>query len=124
MRRAITAGGLAFCLAGSPLAAQQDRVSFSAEDAHQCAVWSSYLSSQMTDDPETAEALLFVTNYFVGYYEGRTGRAIAEADDIAAMIEVEGDLAKVTDKCATLMVGYGERMTAWGEDKEAGAEEQ
>ena len=60
MRRAITAGCMALGLAASPLAAQQDRVSFSVEDARQCAIWASYLSVQMSDDPETVEALLHV----------------------------------------------------------------
>lgn len=75
----------------------------------------------MADDPETVEALLFATNYFVGYYEGRTGRTIAEGNNVAAAIEVEGNLAEVTEKCADLMAGYGERMTAWGASMETEA---
>ncbi len=121
MRRPITAGCLALGLAASPLAAQEDRVSFSAEDARQCAIWASYLTVQMADDPETVEALLFATNYFVGYYEGRTGLTIAEGNNVAAAIEVEANLGEVTEKCADLMTSYGERMTAWGASMEAEA---
>ena len=113
MRVLAAALALALSTASAPLAAQ-DRVEITAEEARQCAIWASFLSSEMGDDPETAQALLFAVNYFVGVYEGKTGRSIAIGDNMAAAEGMTADMEGVSNKCAALMTGYGERMVAWG----------
>ncbi len=83
-------------------------------EAKQCSVWASYLASRITDE-QTLQALLFATNYFTGYYEGATGRAIGDDKDVAPLLEVEADLERFTEICATHMEGFGARMGAWGD---------
>lgn len=107
-------GAAAVALALAVPAAAQDRVEISADEARQCAIWASFLSSEMADDPETAQALLFAVNYFVGVYEGKTGRSIVIGDNMAAAEGMAENMQGVTDNCAAHMTGYGERMVAWG----------
>lgn len=102
----------------SPLAAQQS-VRIAPDDARQCAIWASYVSAEIVDDPETQQALMFATNYFVGHYEGATGRSIAGGDDRAAAEQLVLNLEQVTQMCSAHMEAYGLRMTDWGAALEA-----
>jgi hypothetical protein len=83
--------------------------------AKQCAVWAASQGSQAQDagDTEAARAFEGISQYFVGLYEGMTGRSIDASRDEDALLRVEQD----TDlglACAGLMQRFGERMTAWG----------
>jgi hypothetical protein len=102
----------------SPLAAQQS-VRIAPDDARQCAIWASYVSAEIVDGPETQQALMFATNYFVGHYEGATGRSIAGGDDRAAAEQLVLNLEQVTQMCSAHMEAYGLRMTDWGAALEA-----
>ena len=115
MRGAVKAGALALTVVAAPLAAQQSTVRIPADEARQCAIWASYLSSESQDDPEAVEALLFATNYFIGHYEGATGRSIADGQDLAAAMAIVNDLDAVTQMCSEHMLAYGQRMIDWGE---------
>ncbi len=120
MRRALALAAFALSLMAVPAspevaqAREQERVTITAEDARQCAIWASFLSTELADDQETAQALLFAVNYFVGVYEGKTGRSIATGDNMAAGNALAADMEGVTQRCADHMTGYGERMVAWG----------
>ena len=84
-------------------------------EAKQCSVWASYVSTQLDDDPQTQQALLFAVNYFVGYFEGATGQSIAESDDTEALMTVANELERYSTICAGHMEAFGSRMTDWGE---------
>ncbi|TIX50274.1 hypothetical protein E5222_08290 [Alteraurantiacibacter aquimixticola] len=81
--------------------------------AKQCSVWASFMSTNIEDEG-TQRALLFATNYFTGYYEGATGRAIGDVMDREALEEVARDLQGYTQICAAEMEAFGTRMSAWG----------
>ena len=101
-------------LAASPVSAQQS-VRIEPEEARLCAIWASFLSSEITDDPETSQALLFAVNYFIGHYEGVTGRSIAEGDDMASALQMATEMEQITEMCTGHMAAYGDRMIAWGD---------
>lgn len=105
----------ALTLLSAPLQAQ-DEQDFKIDplEAKQCAVWASYLSTQINED-DTKQALLFATNYFTGYYEGATGKAIGADEDMEALLDVAMNLENFTDICATHMEGFGTRMGSWGD---------
>lgn len=105
-------------LAALPLSAQQP-VRIDPEEARQCAIWASFLSTEMADDTETAQALLFAVNYFIGQYEGATGRSIADGDDIASALQMATNMEQVTEMCTAHMSAYGDRMIAWGDNLQA-----
>jgi hypothetical protein len=119
MGRAAAFAALAgVALATSPVAAQQN-ARIAPDEARQCAIWASYVSAEIVDDPDTQQALMFATNYFVGHYEGATGRSIAGGDDRAAAEQLVLNLEQVTQMCSAHMEAYGLRMTAWGAALEA-----
>lgn len=102
-------------LAASPLNAQQSAL-IEPSEARLCAIWASFLSSEITDDAETSQALLFAVNYFIGHYEGATGRSIAEGDDMASALQMATNMEQITEMCTGHMANYGDRMNAWGDN--------
>ncbi len=111
---AVLASLAGLVLAAAPLHAQQ-AVRIDPEEARQCAIWASFLSTEMADDAETAQALLFAVNYFIGQYEGATGQSIAEGDDIASAMQMATNMEQITQMCTAHMGDYGGRMIAWGD---------
>jgi hypothetical protein len=101
-------------LNAAPLAAQQAPVRIAPEDARLCAIWASYLSGELVDDPDSQQALMMATNYFVGHFEGATGRSIAQGEDRAAAEQVVLNLEATTQVCTAHMQAYSERMGQWG----------
>jgi hypothetical protein len=110
---------LAFALP-VPLNAQAP-LSPDAEEALQCAVWSSYFSVEFEGEDEEA-ALTNALNYFVGRYEGLTGQGIDEAIDERLIVEAANDLDALTPVCTARMEEYGGRMFEWGKALESLAE--
>ena len=108
----VAAAAATFALTSGPLQAQEAKIE--PMEAKQCSLWASYMSAQIEDE-STVRALLFATNYFTGYYEGATGRAIGDDKELAPILEVEADLERFTQLCAAHKGGFGERMGAWGD---------
>lgn len=114
---------LAFTAMAVPTAGQE-AVPANAQQAKQCAVWAFAMSDQMGEDAEAREALVYFGNYLVGHFEGSTGQSIAGGADAEAVRAVEADMTGFTETCSALMLGFGNRMMAWGEilDRIGGAQ--
>ena len=67
-----------------------------------------------TTDPQQQAALTYALNYFMGQYEGRSGRPIIEALDEKEIVEVAENVASYSQRCAAHMQNYGGRMVNWG----------
>lgn len=105
---AIPAAGLAQSDSGSGNNVRMEPI-----EAKQCAVWASAMVAAF-DDPEIEEGLLFAINYFVGYYEGATGRGIGDLADRSALREPIMDIEGFAVICGSHMENFGGRMTVWG----------
>lgn len=108
----LVAGAIA--LTPSSIAAADDDALLEPIVAKQCAVWASYAGA-ITEDEQEVRALSFATNYFIGYYEGKTGQGIGDSLDADALVQVAGDLEGFTEICAAHIEHLGERMGEWGE---------
>ncbi len=104
----------AVVLVAAPVTAQET-VRIDPEEARTCAIWASYVASELVEDPATQQALMMATNYFVGHYEGVTGVSIAQGDDRVAAERVVLNLAETTQMCTRHMESYSNRMVQWGD---------
>jgi len=85
-----------------------------AEVAFKCAIWASYFAAEYEGRPE-ATALAYALNYFVGRYEGLTGRGIDQGVDANLVMSAAANgLETLTPVCTVRMEGYGTRMAEWG----------
>lgn len=100
-----------------PLYAQTS-LSPEAGEALRCSVWASYFSVAFEGEAEEA-ALTNALNFFVGRYEGLTGRGIDLAIDEELIVSTASDLDALTTVCAARMEDYGERMLGWSRALEA-----
>lgn len=125
MRAAGGLGAIAGLLLGAmPLAAQDAPVRIDPEEARRCAIWASFLAEELAGDADTQRALLFVTNYFVGQYEGATGRSIAQSGTLDVADLISQDFEQATTLCTGHMETYADRMGQWGDQMEQWAETQ
>jgi hypothetical protein len=115
MRRSFACAALAGALLAAAPAFAQNDVRLPQEEARLCAIWASYLTAELADDPDSQQALLMATNYFIGQYEGVTGLTIAQGDDRTAAEQVVLNLEATTQICTAHMQGYGTRMALWGD---------
>nr|NIS40151.1 hypothetical protein [Desulfuromonadales bacterium] len=114
MRSTLLAALAALPVALAAPSVAAETLELSAEEARQCSFWASYLSTEI-DDPEVNEALLFAINYFVGYYEGASGRSIGNDGEVDSIVEVAMDIERFTELCSIQMEGFGTRMAEWGD---------
>ncbi len=84
--------------------------------AKQCAVWAAVQGSDAEGrgDAESAKAFEGVSQYFVGLYEGLTGRSIDDQPDAEMLAYLDLNLEEFDGLCGGLARQYGQRMTAWG----------
>lgn len=119
MRPAVFLAALALGALAGPVAAQEsvpaNQFPANPLQAKQCAVWAFAMSERAVDDQEAQEALAHFGSYLVGYFEGTTGQPIGNLEEAPAVREVDTNLDGFTATCAPLMLGYGNRMTAWSE---------
>jgi hypothetical protein len=116
MHRAAALAAVAGLLLGAtPLAAQDAPVRIAPEEARTCAIWASYVASEMADDPDTQQVLASASFYFVGQYEAASENSIAQGDDRAAAEQVVLNLEATTQMCTAHMQAYSNRMMQWGE---------
>ena len=113
-RTGLLAAAALATLVQQPAQAQAVQV-ITAIEAKQCAVWAGFLADRSADNAEAMAAFLYAANYFVGYYEGLTGRSIDEDEDREALLAVDGEIDRLNRFCGNLMVGYGTRMTEWSQ---------
>lgn len=94
-------------------ASAQEAIRIEPNEAMQCAVWASALS-EFVPDEETKVGLLYALSYFVGQYEGASGRSIKDGHDEALITEVARYPDAFTARCQGHMAQYGARMIEWG----------
>jgi len=121
--RLVPGFAIAALAASLAMSAQAQEAKIDPMLAKQCSVWASYMSSNV-DDENAQQALLFATNYFTGYYEGATGRAIGDTTDRDALLEVANDINGFTQRRAEEMQAFGTRMGEWGRIVSALGEEE
>jgi hypothetical protein len=85
-----------------------------AEESLKCAIWASYYSVAF-EGQEEAAAFTYAFNFFVGRYEGLTGRGIDEGVDEALVLEAAESIEALDPICSAHMEAYGERMVDFGE---------
>ncbi|MBN9506944.1 MAG: hypothetical protein J0I69_13045 [Altererythrobacter sp.] len=93
--------------------AAQDTVRLDPKESMQCAVWASALSGVVTDQ-DTSAGLRFALSYFVGQYEGATGRSIKDGHDEASVTEVARNPNAFSARCQEHITQFGTRMRDWG----------
>lgn len=114
---------LAFLLCGTAPLAASEPPSLTAEQARQCALWASFVAAEITQsDPEGAQAMNMATNYFAGYYEGKSGRSLASGGNQQEAQALVDNIDAVTETCLAQMVEWGDRMLEWGNALEAAAQ--
>ena len=105
---------VAAALIGLPFqATAQETIRIEPKEAMQCAVWASMMSGAVTDE-QAKQALGYSLSYFVGQYEGATGKSILEGHDEAAIREVALHPDAFSTTCQQHMAGFGPRMVEWG----------
>jgi len=105
---------LAAAIAAVPgVLSAQAPVRIAPDEAMQCAVWASALS-EVVEDPASKTALLYALSYFVGHYEGATGKSISEGHDEALVTAVGRNVDGFSGMCQAHMGAYGPRMVEWG----------
>ena len=89
-------------------AQSQEAVRIDPKEAMQCAVWASMVSEEV-GDADTQAAVNAAMGYFVGQYEGATGRSVIEGHDEAVIREVALD----PDICWGHVQRYSPRWVEW-----------
>ena len=81
----------------------------------QCAAWAAYMVSE-NDDPQAATAFGYAMTFFIGMYEGKTGRDFAEAMLVEAKkFEADEALREAIQRvCLPRMQDIGDRMANFG----------
>lgn len=101
-------------IAAMPLSAVAQSTSDAAQEDLRCAAWAAMLSGELEDDPETANAFALMMTYFIGRYEGATGRDISEDMTPAFVVEVGNDMEATSELCLVKMEDLGTRMEGLG----------
>jgi hypothetical protein len=109
--RALAAALAALVLATSPAAAQQDAT---AAENLDCAIWAAFVAGA-NDDPEVETAFGIILSWFVGLYEGQTGRVVDAAFTARAEQLTDEDLQAIEERCLPRVEAYGERLSALGD---------
>ncbi len=111
MRRTlIAAAALAtFGLATAAAAQNAD----SAEDDLDCALFTA-IEAGKTNDTETRNGILFSMLYFIGRWEGATGRKIEVVMTERAITDAALRSDELAGKCASKMMEFGNRLDKLG----------
>ena len=97
------------------LAAEEPAPAGSPTQDVQCAAWAAYVISA-SDDPDVKTAVGYAMTYFIGIYEGKTGKKFTEAM-LGEGQKVETDEAfrlAVSEICLPRMQDIGDRMANYG----------
>ncbi len=81
-------------------------------------MWSAIMASQQAN-ADGERSFSFVMTWFVGLYEGASGRKF---DSVASATDIEkamGRMAELNGICVPLMQDFGERLQSWGGAVEA-----
>ncbi|MBT2133503.1 hypothetical protein KK137_04065 [Croceibacterium sp. LX-88] len=106
---------MAALVIASPLAAQGPApMSPEAERDLECAMWAALVSGSV-EDPEIKTAFGFAMTYWVGRFEGRTGRNFDEFATGEFVTSLEPKAEDLRERCVPEMESMGKRMQDWGQ---------
>ncbi|MDE1468333.1 hypothetical protein [Aurantiacibacter sp. D1-12] len=116
MRKALASLVAATAMAvTTPVLAQDRSIEASATEDFQCAVWVSIIASTpLAQDPEVQTGFNVALGFFVGRYEGLTGRGIDEDWNGQAAEEVVLNLERFATICGNRMDSFGGRLQRLG----------
>ena len=108
---------LLLALAAAAPAAAQSAPALSADEIDErCAIWASAMvATAAPEDAQASQGLGYTMTWFIGRYEGRTGRKLDESWNTTAVDAVVADMAGHAELCLPLMEDLGARLTSWGE---------
>lgn len=101
----------ALALVASPAAAQD--LGTPAENLD-CAIWAAYVAGS-NEDSEVQAGFGIVLSWFIGLYEGQTGRRIDDAMAARAAQLTDQDVAAIGERCLPRVEAYGDRLSALGD---------
>jgi len=113
---------LAACMAMLPVVATAQEAPSARVDARtslDCAMWAAIHAGQ-TEDKEASGALTFTMTWFLGRFEGLTGKRF---DAIVTDRDLEGYATRMDELnriCLPLMQDIGDRMAKWGDSTSGG----
>jgi len=114
MRKPILAAATAALLLSSPAGAQQATVDQNLD----CAIWASFRLGVSQDEAERT-GLMIATAWFIGLYEGQSGRKIGEVMGARAMALSPQEVQALESSCLPRFQDFGNRMTKLGSDLKA-----
>ena len=108
---------LAALAAAHPLAAKT-KPNPDIELGLRCAAWASVQASEV-EDPEGVAAFQTVFGYFVGLYQGASGKQITGAQLTEVIVAEYNEPAAWNAECSTAQLRLGEHLMVVGEDMQA-----
>jgi hypothetical protein len=93
----------------------------SAEDDLRCAIWAGHVAGS-TDDEKTKQGVGFILTYFIGRYEGASGRRFEDGATVDYVASVVPQLGSLQETCKVRMQSFGQRLIAWGEHLQKAAQ--
>jgi hypothetical protein len=92
------------------LAAQSDA---NGEQDLRCAILAAYVAGTIKD-AEAQKGLEYAMTYFVGRFEGSTGRKFEDVATVDYVNKLVPEIESLRQPCSERMKSFGERLTAWG----------
>lgn len=110
MRKFLIAAAL---VAVVPAAAQAATAKVNPTEDLNCAIWAANVSGN-SEDPEITNGFGLIMTWFIGRWEGATGRKFEEGMTPEYIVSITPRLDQIGEQCITRMVDFGDRMSAWG----------
>ena len=113
--------GVAALLSLAPSVASAQAVAgaqAAADPSLRCAAWAAIQAGQATED-ESKNAFTYVLTWFIGRYEGATGKRFDEVLTAGDVEKYGRDMDKLNQLCLPLMLSIGDRMESWGAKMQA-----
>ena len=113
--------GVAALLSLAPSVASAQAVAgaqAAADPSLRCAAWAAIQAGQATEDG-SKNAFTYVLTWFIGRYEGATGRRFDEVLTAGDVEKYGRDMDKLNQLCLPLMLSIGDRMESWGAKMQA-----
>ncbi|KRA83138.1 hypothetical protein ASD76_03440 [Altererythrobacter sp. Root672] len=77
-------------------------------------MWAAVVSGSV-DDPDLKSAFGFALSYWVGRFEGRTGKNFDDFATVEFVTSLEPKVEALRQRCVPEMEAMGKRMQDWGQ---------